>query len=151
ALEVLKAAIVAAGGSIGTVRVSSAQSSTKYSYWGAVRYELRLTAKGAVTHTATERASSDRRSVAGAKRDARALVAREGRLYLGTELGRISEASARGIIRDLGVGAVCERANDYSTSNRCHQAQRQPQRDYRVQQAELRQLATTLEEIRPKL
>lgn len=66
-------------GPIPTVRVSSAQAACDYAYWGAVRYEIRLTRAGLPSNRPLERARSDRRSKAGARRDAARLADREGR------------------------------------------------------------------------
>lgn len=73
------AAHIRANGPIPTVRVSSAQAhgaAKKYPYWGAVRYEIRLTADGCPANIPLERASSDRRTMAGAQRDADAMAGR---------------------------------------------------------------------------
>ncbi len=67
-------------GPIRTVRVSSAQSSTSYSYWGAVRYAIQLSVDGKrLVNSALERASSDRRSIRLAEQDASDIAVREGR------------------------------------------------------------------------
>lgn len=79
-----------------TVRVSSALcgSCCPYPYWGAVRYEVRLTADGgAPANIALGRCGRDRRSIAGAKRDAEAT----GRMPC-QEIGRLSHAEAAAIL-----------------------------------------------------
>lgn len=94
---------VAAHGPIPTVRVSSAQArgaAKKYSYWGAVRYELRLTRDGRVANTPLERASSDRRSKRLAERDAELLAEREGRIEMQT-IGAISDDLAADILAEV--------------------------------------------------
>lgn len=91
-------------GPIPTVRVSSAQSHTQYPYWGAVRYEIRLTREGCPTNTALERASSDRRSERLADRDADKIAAAEGRVrYQG--IGRLDNEGAMEVLGCLGVGS----------------------------------------------
>lgn len=91
-------------GNIPTVRVSSAQAkgaAKKYAYWGAVRYEIRPTAKGEfVTHRPTEQASSDRRSRDLAERDAEQLREKEGRLdWPNTQnIGKLSESDCQWIM-----------------------------------------------------
>jgi len=102
ALETLSA-ILAERGSIPTVRVSSAQARGRaklYSYWGAVRYRLRLARDGAPIHVACERASSDRRSLRLAHSDASALAASEGRIECQT-LGHLSEQDAADVLAAL--------------------------------------------------
>ena len=104
ALEIL-AQYIREHGAIPTVRVSSAQAqgaAKRYAYWGAVRYELRLTRDGHVANTARERASSDRRSLRLAERDASGIAASEGRIELGT-IGRISERTATAVLVALGL------------------------------------------------
>lgn len=91
-------------GPIRTVRVSSAQSHTQYAYWGAVRYEIHLTRDGQPANVACERASSDRRSVRGAERDAAAT----GRLPLQT-IGRLSEDDVFYVLAHLGYDEAIAR------------------------------------------
>jgi hypothetical protein len=91
-------------GPIKTARVSSAQAkgaAKKYCYWGAVRYEIRLTAAGLPSNIALERASSDRRSQRLAAEDCESLCEREDRIEC-PAIGRITEFSARAILSDLG-------------------------------------------------
>ena len=86
---------------IRTVRVSCAQAkgrAKKYSYWGAVRYQVRFAADGHLTCAAQERASSARRSIAGAERDAERLAERDGRVE-SQALGRVTESRAYHILR----------------------------------------------------
>lgn len=81
-------------GPIATARVSSAQArgaAKQYSYWGAVRYEVRLGADGAPTNRPLERASSDRRSERLAERDCDELCESEGRIQL-QRIGRVRDA-----------------------------------------------------------
>lgn len=83
-------------GPIPTVRVSSAQAigrAKSYAYWGAVRYEIRLTRDGQPANIALERAGSDRRSARLAKQDADKLAAREGREPC-QRIGRLSREDA---------------------------------------------------------
>lgn len=98
---------IRANGPVKTARVSSAQSSAPYPYWGAVRYQITLTARaGKPWHKPTERATSDRRSVAGAERDRDAMCEREGRIVF-DGLGRLSEEQCEYILGELGyVGQV---------------------------------------------
>lgn len=84
-------------GPIRTARVSSAQSGTQYSYWGATRYELRLTADGIPTNQSLERARSDRRSVRLAQWDCAELCERENRIQL-QAIGRLTEADAQAVL-----------------------------------------------------
>lgn len=76
-------------GPIPAVRVSSAQAkgrAKQYSYWGAVRYEIRCAKRDdALIAMPCERASSDRRVRHLAVSDARALAHREDRLMLPTD------------------------------------------------------------------
>lgn len=102
------ARMIATHGPIPCVRVSSAQArgaAKKYSYWGAVRYEVRLRLDGVPTYAALGRARSDRRSEALAHRDAEELARSEGRLVVVAAPGPLSEATAEGIIRALRDGA----------------------------------------------
>lgn len=101
-------------GPVGTARVSSAQArgaAKRYAYWGAVRYEIRLTRAGRPANFAIGRASSDRRSVAGAERDADAICGREGRIRCDV-IGEIDEDNAAVVLRRLaaecdgGVGVI---------------------------------------------
>lgn len=81
-MQALLAYHIRTHGPIPTVRVSSAQAkgaAKGYSYWGAVRYEIRITRDGLPANRPLERASSDRRSIAGAERDLADLAEREGR------------------------------------------------------------------------
>lgn len=95
-------------GPIPTVRVSSAQARGRaklYSYWGATRYEIRLTRDGQPSNVALERASSDRRSLRLAQRDASEIARRERRVEC-QEIGRLSEAAAARVLRDLSALAM---------------------------------------------
>jgi hypothetical protein len=72
-------------GPIACVRVSSAQArgaARQYAYWGAARYEARITRAGHISLCAQERASSDRRSERLAVADAREIAADEGRVVV---------------------------------------------------------------------
>jgi len=81
-------------GPISAIRVSSAQAlgnAKKYSYWGAVRYEIRLRKRDNIPiAVACERASSDRRSYAYAVRDAEKIAEIEGRVMI-KSIGALSE------------------------------------------------------------
>jgi hypothetical protein len=84
------------------VRVSSAQamgSAKQYSYWGAVRYEIRRNKKGQLTFIAQERASSDRRSYRLAEKDAEEIANSENRLFLDLNPGPLPGI----IIKELGL------------------------------------------------
>lgn len=84
------------------VRVSSAQASgaaKQYSYWGAVRYEIRLNKRGQLTFTAQQRASSDRRSYRLAVEDAKEIAGKENRLFLDLNPGPLPLI----IIKELGL------------------------------------------------
>lgn len=90
-------------GPIGTVRVSSAQArgrAKKYSYWGAARYELRLTKKREVANLPLEAAGSDRRADWLAYRDAKEIADSENRLMVQT-IGRIGDDEAAEILSRL--------------------------------------------------
>lgn len=93
---------IEANGPIKTARVSSAQSATKYSYWGAARYEIRITKAGHLSNVALERASSDRRSKRLAQQDCDALCEREGRIYW-HGIGRLTERDAALICQMTGA------------------------------------------------
>lgn len=87
-------------GPIPTCRVSCAQArgaAKKYAYWGAVRYEIRLTKDGAPTNRPLERASSDRRSLRLAEQDCDAICEREGRVVV-DRIGRLKEAEAEDVL-----------------------------------------------------
>jgi hypothetical protein len=91
-------------GPIKTARVSSAQAkgnAKRYSYWGAARYQVRLTADGQPTNAACERASSDRRSERLAERDCEELCDREGRIRV-QHIGRLSEDQCRELLAEIG-------------------------------------------------
>lgn len=97
------AAVVRQFGVVGSARVSSAQArgnAKKYSYWGAVRYEIRLSKDGRVINMATERASSDRRSEAKADEDLEELMEREDRVRCQI-IGGLTEDVAGDVIRQL--------------------------------------------------
>ena len=92
------------GGPLRAVRVSSAQArgaAKKYAYWGATRYHVRIARAGHITCVPIERATSDRRSTAGAERDADALAVAEGRIWA-PGLGKVS---ARAVARLAGVAS----------------------------------------------
>lgn len=98
--------LLRATGPIPMVRVSSAQArgaAKKYSYWGAVRYELRLGRGGIPTVVATERAFSDRRSRRLAERDADELAARTSAIRW-DGIGAISAHEANAVL-----AAIAER------------------------------------------
>lgn len=64
------AAFIRANGPISTIRISAAkQNACKWSYWDAVRYQIRLTRGGEPANIALEAASRSRRSAAGAEPD----------------------------------------------------------------------------------
>ena len=87
-------------GPIGTVRVSSAKArgwAKRYSYWGAVRYEIRLTRDGVPSAYSAGRARSDHRSESLAHEDAARLAEREGRLA-GQWRGRLTEAECEDVL-----------------------------------------------------
>ena len=87
-------------GSVGLVRLSSAQSGTKYSYWGAPRYELALTRDGRPMVRAEERASSERRSRRLAEQDATERAQAEGRVYVGQcRVGTLRDTDAEAMLR----------------------------------------------------
>lgn len=102
---------------IRTVRVSSAQAqgrAKQYAYWGAVRYQIRVTSDGkGVSNMPLERASSDRRSHALAHRDADKIAAFEGRLYC-HHIGRLTASQARELLARLVVGTATESRADMS-------------------------------------
>ena len=91
-------------GPIAAVRVSSAKArgaAKAYSYWGAARYEIRISTRGVLISVATERATSDRRSFAGAERDAELIAIAEHRVEV-QAIGEIRESEAHVIMRQLG-------------------------------------------------
>jgi len=91
-------------GPIKAARVSSAQAqgrAKKYSYWGAVRYEIRLRDKdGEVISVARGRARSDRRSQILVKKDLDNLCESENRVPI-ESIGRISDFECECAIRVL--------------------------------------------------
>lgn len=92
---------------IKSCRVSSAKArgeAKKYAYWGAVRYQMRLTHDGLVTNVAMEAASSDRRSLRLAKRDAEELCARENRVMC-QRIGHLTEEDAAEVLGSIGTYA----------------------------------------------
>ncbi len=95
-------------GALRAVRVSSAQAkgaAKQYAYWGAVRYAVRLSADGQrLVVAALERASSDRRTEAGAERDAEALADSEDRI----ETSWIGGVTANQIVVALGLAEASE-------------------------------------------
>jgi len=100
--------IIRERGPIPTVRVSSAQArgrAKQYSYWGATRYELRLTRDGRVSNHPLERATSDRRSYRLAYLDALYIAGREGRLLV-DPIGVIGPAEEERVMRALGLQEV---------------------------------------------
>ena len=97
------AVIVAARGSLPTVRVSSAQSSTPYNYWGVARGEIRARKRdGILTCISTERAASDRRSERLANLDLDRVAQREHRVCC-QQLGPLTEQQADRVLSDLGI------------------------------------------------
>jgi len=98
---------VHAHGPIRAVRVSSAQArgaAKAYAYWGAVRYRIALNQRGQPSLRPEERASSDRRSIAGAERDAAKIAEREDRLDVDDwGPGALSEWQAESALVRLGV------------------------------------------------
>ncbi len=101
-LETL-ASVIRKRGPIPSVRVSTAkQGSVPYPYWGAVRYSIRLAADGTPTNVAQEHATRDRRTIAGAERDAEAIADREDRVEL-QRIGRLTEADAAFVLLAVDV------------------------------------------------
>ena len=99
---------IAENGPIPAARVSSAQcgSACPWSYWDAVRYEIRRRkSDGAPTAVALERASRVRRSVAAAERDLDALCEREDRLSI-DRIGPVDERTAESILERLASEAA---------------------------------------------
>lgn len=98
------AAYLKRNGAIPAVRVSSASArgrAGQYSYWGATRYEVCVGRSGAPVYRALEAARSDRRSKRLADADARELAAREGRLFLALDPGRLSESETLTVLEAL--------------------------------------------------
>lgn len=92
-------------GPVQAVRVSSAQAkgvAKRYCYWGAVRYEIRVNYYGILSSVAQEKASSDRRSMKLAIKDAFDLAKKEKRVYL-RDIGPISEQTAWQACQELGI------------------------------------------------
>jgi hypothetical protein len=84
------------GGSIPTVRVSSAQAqgrAKRYSYWGTAHYELCVNSKGWPCNRVVRGARSDRRSYRLACQDAN----ETGKLMCGC-IGQLTEHAAEQII-----------------------------------------------------
>lgn len=96
---------IEANGPIKTARVSCAQCAAPYPYWGAVRYEIRITKAGHLSNVATDRASADRRSERLARADRRELCEREGRIRW-DYIGRLSEPDARYLCQTYGFGVA---------------------------------------------
>lgn len=97
--------IIRQHGPIPTIRVSSAQArglAKLYRYWGATRYEIRLTRAGKPANIALQRASSDRRSLRLAEQDAEEIADREGRIECNT-IGTLPETMAATIIAELAI------------------------------------------------
>lgn len=93
-------------GSIGAVRVSSAQArgrAKRYPYWGAVRYQIRLSRDGRVIVVPEERASSDRRSEILAWSDARDIAAAEGRVLIVGARGELRDWDVEDVVRHIGL------------------------------------------------
>ena len=89
--------IIEQHGPIPSVRVSSAQAkgrAKQYSYWGAVRYEIRINRRGNVSNCPLERATSDRRSQRLARDDALRIADDESRIFCSClgELSRMDQA-----------------------------------------------------------
>lgn len=81
------------------VRVSSAKArglAKKYRYWGAVRYEIRLTRSG-ISAVPCGRANSDRRSYRLAQQDAEDIAGQENRIVI-PWLGPLTQGAARELI-----------------------------------------------------
>jgi hypothetical protein len=94
---------IARHGAIKTVRVSSAKArgyAKNFAYYGAVRYELRLSREGHPVNVPLERATSDRRSERLAWEDAQEIAEREGRIPC-QAIGRLTEEDAREILEWL--------------------------------------------------
>lgn len=92
-------------GPIKSARVSSAQAkgaAKKYAYWGAVRYQIRLTKAGHLSNVARERASSDRRSENLAHKDCWELAEKENRIIL-QNIGPVNEPLAAYICEKIGL------------------------------------------------
>lgn len=95
-------------GPIKTARVSSAQArgrAKRYSYWGAVRYQVRLTADGQPANIACERAGSDRRSERLVERDCDELCEREGRIRV-RHIGRLGEPQCRRVLEQIDDSSI---------------------------------------------
>ena len=95
---------IANQGPIPTARVSSARSGAPYSYWGAVRYEIRLDRRGYPSNVAKECARSDRRSQSLATQDCVDLCNAENRIHL-QRIGRLNLKTADYILRELRFSA----------------------------------------------
>lgn len=83
---------IQAHGPIKTVRVSEAQAkgrAKRYSYWGAVRYTVRLSRTKQLLNMPVEQASSARRAYRLAVEDANALAVAEDRIHL-TRIGTLT-------------------------------------------------------------
>ena len=94
------------------VRVSSAQSKSKWSYFGCARYMIRTSDWRVVPVAA---AKSDRRSRSLADKDAAELVDKEGLVLIGGVRGRLSLVDAETVLywllkRDLKEEVECLRA-----------------------------------------
>lgn len=98
----LLAVVVRADGPVETARVSSAQArgrAKRYSYWGAVRYQIRFV-RGRLSNVAQGRATSDRRSYERAEADLDALCEREDRIPLAA-IGGLDETDANCVLLAL--------------------------------------------------
>lgn len=103
------AELISSRGPIPTVRVSVAKARGKarnYPYWGAALYEIRLAKKdGAPTNAPLRGASSDRRSLRLAKRDADELAERIGGVRLDT-IGHLTERDAFKVLAHIEKAAA---------------------------------------------
>lgn len=99
------AAFIKANGPVPAVRVSSAKPrgrAKQYSYWGATRYQIDLGADGSPCNRPLERAGSDRRTRAGAIRDAEALASDEGRVLL-QSFGYLTSDDCEEVLGQIGA------------------------------------------------
>lgn len=89
-------------GAIPAARVSSAQArgnAKNYSYWGAVKYEIRIANNGKPSLIPLERASSDRRSYPLAEMDAKNMAQKINGIYVSNmPPGQLRERQAEMIL-----------------------------------------------------
>jgi hypothetical protein len=95
--------VIETRGPIKAARVSCTRtgSACPYSYWDAVRYQIRLARDGRPINVALERAGFGRRSTRLVERDLEELCEKEGRVEL-NRIGHLSDLDAELVLKQLG-------------------------------------------------